>query len=46
MTRAAYAVAMDAKDKLQQIAAKDHGGKPEITKWAASASSARAAARA
>ena len=28
-TRAAYAVAMDAKDKLQQIAAKDLGGKPE-----------------
>ena len=29
MTRAAYAAAMDAKDKLRQIAAKDHGGKPE-----------------
>src|SRR5580693_7692314 len=29
MTRAAYVAAMDAKDKLQQIAAKDHGGKPE-----------------
>ena len=28
-TRAAYVVAMDAKDKLRQIAAKDHGGKPE-----------------
>jgi CO/xanthine dehydrogenase Mo-binding subunit len=28
-TRAAYAVAMDAKQKLQQIAAKDLGGKPE-----------------
>ncbi|HTA46460.1 MAG TPA: xanthine dehydrogenase family protein molybdopterin-binding subunit [Bryobacteraceae bacterium] len=28
-TRAAYAVAMDAKDKLTQIAAKDLGGKPE-----------------
>ena len=28
-TRAAYAVAMDAIDKLRQIAAKDHGGKPE-----------------
>jgi xanthine dehydrogenase molybdenum-binding subunit len=28
-TRAAYAVAMDAKEKLQQIAAKDLGGKPE-----------------
>ena len=28
-TRAAYVVAMDAKDKLQQIAAKDFGGKPE-----------------
>src|SRR5579871_537612 len=28
-TRAAYAVAMDAKKKLQEIAAKDHGGKPE-----------------
>ena len=29
MTRAAYVTALDAKDKLQQIAAKDHGGKPE-----------------
>src|ERR1700686_480851 len=29
MTRAAYVAALDAKDKLQQIAAKDHGGKPE-----------------
>jgi CO/xanthine dehydrogenase Mo-binding subunit len=28
-TRAAYVTAMDAKDKLQQIAAKDLGGKPE-----------------
>jgi CO/xanthine dehydrogenase Mo-binding subunit len=28
-TRAAYAVAMDAIDKLRQIAAKDMGGKPE-----------------
>ena len=28
-TRAAYAVAMDAKDKLTQIAAKDLGGKPQ-----------------
>jgi CO/xanthine dehydrogenase Mo-binding subunit len=28
-TRAAYAVAMDARDKLTQIAAKDLGGKPE-----------------
>ena len=28
-TRAAYVVAMDAKDKLQQIAAKEFGGKPE-----------------
>lgn len=28
-TRAAYAVGMDAIDKLRQIAAKDHGGKPE-----------------
>ena len=28
-TRAAYAVAMDAKQKLQEIAAKDFGGKPE-----------------
>jgi len=28
-TRAAWAVAMDAKTKLQQIAAKDLGGKPE-----------------
>ncbi|HVW86333.1 MAG TPA: xanthine dehydrogenase family protein molybdopterin-binding subunit [Bryobacteraceae bacterium] len=28
-TRAAYAVAMDAKKKLQEIAAKDLGGKPE-----------------
>jgi CO/xanthine dehydrogenase Mo-binding subunit len=29
MTRAAHAVAMDAKKKLQEIAAKDLGGKPE-----------------
>ncbi len=29
MTRAAYATGMDAKAKLQQIAAKDLGGKPE-----------------
>jgi CO/xanthine dehydrogenase Mo-binding subunit len=29
MTRAAYAVAMDAKQKLQEIAAKTNGGKPE-----------------
>jgi len=29
MTRAAHAVASDAILKLQQIAAKDHGGKPE-----------------
>jgi CO/xanthine dehydrogenase Mo-binding subunit len=29
MTRAAHAVAMDAKNKLQQIAAKTLGGKPE-----------------
>ena len=29
MTRAAHAAGMDAKLKLQQIAAKDHGGKPE-----------------
>jgi CO/xanthine dehydrogenase Mo-binding subunit len=29
MTRAAYAAGMDAKSKLQQIAAKEHGGKPE-----------------
>ena len=29
MTRAAYAVAMDAKKKLQEIAAKDLGGRPE-----------------
>jgi xanthine dehydrogenase molybdenum-binding subunit len=29
MTRAAYVTAMDAKAKLQQIAAKDLGGKPE-----------------
>ena len=29
MTRAAHAVAMDAKSKLQQIAAKTHGGKPD-----------------
>ena len=28
-TRAAYVVAMDAKDKLTQIAARDFGGKPE-----------------
>ena len=29
MTRAAYAVAMDGKQKLQEIAAKTFGGKPE-----------------
>ena len=29
MTRAAYAAAMDGKKKLQEIAAKDLGGKPE-----------------
>jgi xanthine dehydrogenase molybdenum-binding subunit len=29
MTRAAYAVGMDGKRKLQEIAAKTHGGKPE-----------------
>jgi CO/xanthine dehydrogenase Mo-binding subunit len=29
MTRAAYAAGMDAKTKLQEIAAKTHGGKPE-----------------
>ena len=29
MTRAAHAGAMDAKRKLQEIAAKDHGGRPE-----------------
>jgi CO/xanthine dehydrogenase Mo-binding subunit len=29
MTRAAHAAGMDAKAKLQQIAAKEHGGKPE-----------------
>jgi xanthine dehydrogenase molybdenum-binding subunit len=29
MTRAAYAAGMDAKGKLQEIAAKTHGGKPE-----------------
>jgi len=29
MTRAAYATAMDARQKLQEIAAKTHGGKPE-----------------
>src|ERR1700694_2353974 len=29
MTRAAHAVAMDARKKLQEIAAKDLGGKPE-----------------
>ncbi|HKV05412.1 MAG TPA: xanthine dehydrogenase family protein molybdopterin-binding subunit [Candidatus Acidoferrales bacterium] len=29
MTRAAYAAGMDAKAKLQEIAAKTHGGKPE-----------------
>jgi CO/xanthine dehydrogenase Mo-binding subunit len=29
MTRAAYVAAMDAKDKLRQIAAKDLGGQPE-----------------
>jgi CO/xanthine dehydrogenase Mo-binding subunit len=29
MTRAAYAAALDAKQKLQEIAAKTYGGKPE-----------------
>jgi xanthine dehydrogenase molybdenum-binding subunit len=29
MTRAAYAVGMDGKQKLQEIAAKVHGGRPE-----------------
>jgi CO/xanthine dehydrogenase Mo-binding subunit len=29
MTRAAHAAAMDARQKLQEIAAKSHGGKPE-----------------
>ena len=29
MTRAAYAAGMDAKAKLQEIAAKTHGGKPD-----------------
>ena len=29
MTRAAYAAGMDGKTKLQEIAAKTHGGKPE-----------------
>jgi xanthine dehydrogenase molybdenum-binding subunit len=29
MTRAAHAVAMDARQKLQEIAAKSLGGKPE-----------------
>src|SRR6202030_3228347 len=29
MTRAAHAAAMDARQKLQEIAAKTHGGKPE-----------------
>ena len=29
MTRAAHAAATDARTKLQQIAAKDHGGRPE-----------------
>ena len=29
MTRAAHAAAMDGKQKLQEIAAKTHGGKPE-----------------
>jgi len=29
MTRAAHAAGMDAKAKLQQIAAKEHGGRPE-----------------
>src|SRR5262249_58943844 len=34
MTRAAHAAAMDAKKKLQEIAAKVHGGKPEAYKVA------------
>jgi hypothetical protein len=38
-------LAMDAKQKLQQIAAKSLGGKPEITRSPANASSAKAAAQ-
>ena len=38
MTRAAHATATDAIKKLQQIAAKDLGGKPEDYVWATSAS--------
>ncbi len=45
MTRAAHAVAMDANAKLQQIAAKDLGGKPEDYVVANERVSARAAAR-
>ena len=44
MTRAAHAAGMDAKKKLQEIAAKDLGGRPEDYEWPTSASSARAVA--
>ena len=45
MTRAAHAVAMDAKQKLQEIAAKTSAASRNSTKSPTNASSARAAAR-
>ena len=44
MTRAAHAAGMDAVKKLQEIAAKDLGGRPEDYRSPASVCSARAAA--
>jgi CO/xanthine dehydrogenase Mo-binding subunit len=44
MTRAAHAAGMDAVKKLQEIAAKDLGGRPEITRSPASACSGKVAA--
>ena len=44
MTRAAHAAAMDAKAKLQEIAAKDSAAHPLTTRWRTNACSARAAA--
>jgi len=44
MTRAAHAVAMDARKKLQEIAAKDLGGKPKIMISPVNASFGRAEA--
>ena len=46
MTRANHAAAMDARRKLQEIAARDLGGSPTTTSSAASACSAAAIRRA